>query len=99
MAATITLFGDQTSNGDSSAVDFYASVVQVRVWGTFDGASVELKIYDSQRDDYVSLDTTDAVFTAEGSANIEIPSPSKIRATLASAGGSTSLSATVTPVR
>jgi len=98
-ATLVAMFEDQTSNADSTATDFYATVIQVRVWGTFDSAQVEFKIYDSNRADYVILDSTNAVFTAEGSANIEIPNPSKIRATLSSAGASTSLSATVTPVR
>lgn len=98
-ATLVTLLDAQTSNGDSSAVDFYASVIQVRVFGTFDSADVEFKIYDSKRDDYVVLDSTNAKFTEEGSSNIEVPSPAKIRATLANAGGSTSLTATVTPIR
>ena len=98
-ATLVSLFDGQTANGNSSAVDFYASLIQVRVFGTFDSATVEFKIYDSKADDYITLDSTDAVFTSEGSANVEIPSPSTIRAELTSAGGSTSLSATVTPIR
>ena len=86
------LFTAQTVNADSSIVRWYGGRGTFAVQGTWDTSTLKLQVSFDGGTTY--LDVTDASFTADGYKVFELPI-CKIKANLASVGGSTSVGAIV----
>lgn len=86
-----TLLSAVTTNSDSSVMESNgAGLVTIQVDGTFGGATVTAKL---SLDDGTTYTATDAVWTAAGVKNLELPTNSKLKLTITGASGTTSLSA------
>jgi len=86
-----TLFTNQTIDGDSSVFDAdNGGKAKIRVFGNFDGATVQVQM--AFRDaDYVSLEDGD--FTTAGAKDVLLQTGMSIRLNLSSAGASTDITA------
>ncbi|MDI1263895.1 MAG: hypothetical protein PS018_11620 [bacterium] len=94
------LFSARTTDGNSSAVDWVGGRGVFAVFGTFNGATVKLQWSPDDGTTWLDVDRlgdTYVTLSAAGSGGFELP-PCKLRANLASAGGSTSLTAVVSGV-
>ena len=88
------LFANQTTNGDSAEVDIVLREYSlIRVYGTFDGCTVSCFADFDNSGTYCAI--VDGVWTADDVKQIYLKPNVKIKLTLASAGGSTDISAEV----
>jgi len=92
--ASITLFSAQTENGDSTNFDAeLREYVLVRVYGTFNGCTVQASAdFDASG---TFCDIVDGSWTAEDIKQIYVKPGARVKLTLSSAGGSTSINADV----
>ena len=96
MANTPNLLSAATANGNGDSVAINISggarrngTGSIAVWGTFDGATVQIEV-SPDNSEWIAV--TDGAFTAEGTKVMESYLP-YVRAVVSSAGGSTSVSA------
>jgi hypothetical protein len=84
------LFSGQTSSATSTAHQLGRSSAMLYVWGTWDGASIDVQI---SPDNTNWISDADRTFTASSSRNLHVcPVPTAyFRAVLASAGTATDL--------
>ncbi len=88
----LNLFSGQTANG-SVGMDAIADGLQtVFCWGTFDSATVKVQL---SPDGSEWFDLDDLTFTAKSVMNFKTQAGVQYRATLSSAGGSTSVNLAV----
>ena len=90
--ATEKVFAAQTANGQSTTYDWPGGIGQFIVEGTWNGATVKLHVSPDGGTTWLDVGS-DVTLTDDGIGNFELGGSSnfKIRADLASAGGSTSL--------
>lgn len=91
MAYNVTLMTARTSNGTDGAQGWSGGRAIVSAWGTWNGATVQISFTP---DGTTFIDTSGATFTADGTAEVVFPA-GQLKATISSAGGSTSLSAKI----
>lgn len=92
--SALQIFTNQTANGNS--VEFNGrGIAQLRVSGTFDGASIDLQSKTNNANDTFST-TGDTPITAAGAWNIEYAPNVRYRLVLSGAGASTDINAFVT---
>lgn len=100
---TYFLFTNRTTDGNSDPVtiSYPNKTTTVKVWGTFGGASVKFQTLAPQTSPNVWIDVPDVngntlLFSANKQSVIRFLIPNEqIRAVLASAGGSTTLNASL----
>lgn len=92
--SAVTLFTAQTANGDSSVFDaVHREYSLIRVYGTFDGATVTAYADFDESGTYCIL--ADGVWTSADIKTLYFKPGVKFKLTLSSAGASTSISAEV----
>jgi hypothetical protein len=100
---TYFLFQNRTTDGNSDpvAVEYPNKTTIVKVWGTFDGASVKFQNLAPQSDPEVWIDVPDVngntlLFSANGQSVIEyLVYNERLRAVVSSAGASTTINASL----
>lgn len=86
------LLQNKTSNGVDKVQGIYRGKLNVKVWGTWDGASVEIQILAEDGTTWITVYT----FSANGVQFGEVGSEyEEFRAEVKDAGGSTNLNATI----
>jgi hypothetical protein len=88
------IFNNQTSNTNSSTLDWDGGEGQVIASGTWDSGKVSLEISPDSGTTWVSVGT-DGELTADGVFSFRA-NPCKVRLAVSSAGASTSLNAWIT---
>lgn len=91
MAYNQTLMTARAANGTDGAVGWSGGRAMLSVWGTFNGATVTISF---SPDGTTYIDSPSAVFTAADSPIVDYPAGT-LKATISSAGGSTSLNAKI----
>ena len=89
------LFTNQTANGTSSSHAIERSSAMLFIWGTWDGANVEVQM---SYDDTNYISDADLTFTASGVRNLHVcpvPPGAYFRAVLASAGTATDITCVI----
>jgi len=86
------LFSSQGSDGPSGAIEWRGGEGTFAVWGSFDGGACKLQMSFDAGSSWI--DVENSVLTAAGAKNFRLP-VCKLRASISSAGGSTSISARV----
>lgn len=81
--ADLTFFSAQASNGSSASKQSTGEWITVSATGTWDGATLT---YEISMDDTTWVAVSDATFTADGIANVQLAPGTYIRATLSSVG-------------
>ncbi len=102
---TFFLFTNRTTDGNSDpvSVNYPTKKISVKVWGTFGGASVKFQTAAPQTSPIVWIDvpyannTNTVIFnTSNSQATLEfLVQNEQVRAVLSSAGGTTSLNASL----
>jgi hypothetical protein len=99
MSVIVPLFQNANANGSSQSViyDGYAQHADIYVYGSFNGATVQVQnnIADANDNDFlpVWMDTPNGLITSAKSVRIELTRRTKIRVTISGAGATTSLNA------
>lgn len=84
-------FSGATANGDSSEFTWDKDEETIVISGTFDGATITLKQKDTAGGDYVNI--PGGAFTAGTAVRVKAGKGSVVKATISSAGASTSITA------
>ena len=87
----LRLQNDATANGSTDATTWPGGVGTFHSFGTHDGETNTLQVSLDGGTTYIAVGT-DTTLTADGIGTFELPKGAKIRATLSSAGASTSIS-------
>lgn len=93
MTTAKQLFTNQSSNGNSSTFTGNG-IAQLKISGTFDGASIDLECTTNNDNDSFGTTGDDAI-TAPGAWNINYTPNVRYRLVLSSAGASTDINAFV----